>query len=655
MLPETGRFLYQIGLCAGAAGAVLAGTLGAAARLGRLARTGGRVRTTPPPVAGALESLGRARERSEARLDAHNAQYELALCLRGDQDPESLADAVLGFALPTMRAQAGVFHLARPGQRLVLAARYGLAAAQEPHDELRLGQGLIGRTAAGARPRLLVGAGETGLLLPALDGACEPAAVFVMPFHLDGRLKGVLTAAWADAEDAAEPDFLVESAESVATALDSAHARVRVARLLEATRSQAVMLARQQRELQQTNEELARADRCKTEFLANMSHELRTPLNSMLIMSQVLAENRHGNLTGDEVETALTINRAGNELLLIINDILDMSRVEAGRVDIQPASVPIRQVIADLQDLFRPVAERQGLQLRTSVAKELPPDMVSDPLRLSQILKNLLNNAFKFTEQGEVRLDVREAAEHEKPAAATGAGWLAFAVSDTGIGMSPQTLARISEPFFQGDGSIARRYGGSGLGLSISWRLAGLLGGGLTATSVEGEGSTFVLAVPAALAAVPAAAEPAMKDPASDDGVSLEPWAGRLAGRSVLLADTDMRAVFEVSRVLDGLGARVTIVRTAGDAVRTMAAETFGLLCLAPDLFTGHEDDLRRVRGEAADGGPGCLWLASPPPLLTAPADLVAPAGRADAGALARMCCELTAGTALAGAAALKG
>ena len=608
-------------------GAVLAGTAIAARRLARLGRqvqdlhgcfTGAGLVDEPPArlevpaVGGVLASLGRARRQGERQIELQRNRVELFKCMRGDQDPEGLAASVLAFVVPAAGAQAGAFYLARPGQRLILAGAIGTDESGPPPAMIRTGQGLVGRIAAQRRMRVVRHDDGDGLRLATAAGPAPPGGLFVAPYHLGGRLKGVLVLAWLDAEAAAEPDFLRQSAESVAMALDSANSRARVQRLLEATRNQAVILARQQRELQVTNAELARADRYKSEFLANMSHELRTPLNSMLIMSQVLAENRTGHLSADEVDTALTINRAGSELLLIINDILDMTRVEAGKLDLHHQQLEPARLVADLEDLFQPVAARQGLRLRMSVADDTPATLTSDPLRLSQILKNLLNNAIKFTAQGEVALTVRRPLPDECPDGPGDESWLAFAVTDTGIGMDAATVARVCEPFFQGDGSIGRRYGGSGLGLSISAGLASLLGGHLQVSSTEGRGSTFVLVVPA-LAAAPVP-PPAAVRTATPPAAELGQWRGRLAGRVVLLADDDMRTVFQLSHLLDGMEAEVRIARSADEAVALAAARPGpDLLCLAAGLFAGRDDDLERLVGGDQAGPRPCLWLGAAP------------------------------------------
>ncbi len=429
-------------------------------------------------------------------------------------------------------------------------------------------------------------------------------------------MKGLLVLAWREAAAAAVPACLAESAESVAVALDSSCSHVRVQRLLEATRSQAVILARQQRELQATNAELARADRYKSEFLANMSHELRTPLNSMLIMSQVLAENRRGRLAEDEVDAALTINRAGSELLLIINDILDMTRVEAGKLDLQPDRVDPRALVADLDDLFRPVADQRDLVYRVETAADVPDVLVSDPLRLRQILKNLLNNAFKFTERGGVTLAVRPALPHELPATPAPGTWLAFAVTDTGIGMDEATAARVREPFFQGDSSIGRRYGGSGLGLSICWRLAELLEGCLSVASVPGRGSSFVLALPAAGGPRPADPPRLRRRRRRRTPIRSPPGRGAWPAAGCCWRTTTCARSTACPTCWTAWGAGCTSPATRSEAgeLATRPAGTWTCSAPAPRLFAGREDDLRSSPGGRSRPAAACGWATSPRP-----------------------------------------
>ncbi|HVZ71553.1 MAG TPA: CHASE3 domain-containing protein, partial [Polyangia bacterium] len=273
-------------------------------------------------------------------------------------------------------------------------------------------------------------------------------------------------------------------------------------------------VSRQRDDLVRAQSELQRASAYKSEFLANMSHELRTPLNSSLILAKLLADNRDGNLTGEQIKFAETIYAAGNDLLTLINDILDLSKIEAGKLDVRPEDVAVARVVDELGDVFRPVAKEKGLALEAIVEPGAPAHLVTDPTRLMQILRNLLSNALKFTERGRVTLRVRRA----------GAG-LAFEVQDTGIGIAPEQHDVIFEAFRQADGTTNRKYGGTGLGLSISRDLARLLGGDLALDSVPGRGSTFTLTLP-----------PAFSDPAARPTADVDAEPARGAQRAVVAA-----------------------------------------------------------------------------------------------------------------------
>ncbi len=252
------------------------------------------------------------------------------------------------------------------------------------------------------------------------------------------------------------------------------------------------------RTLEERAQQLATSSRYKSEFLANMSHELRTPLNSLLVLAKLLAENPDDNLTGKQVEFAMTIHDAGSDLLRLINDILDLSKVEAGKMDVHPAEIPLDGLVEYLDATFRPMAAEKGLTFEVDTAASLPEMIYSDEQRLQQVLRNLLSNAVKFTAQGGVRLRVAPAEDvtftgplRDEPEV------IAFSVSDTGIGISEEKQHLIFEAFQQADGTTSRRYGGTGLGLSISKDIARLLGGQIKATSRLGHGSTFTLYLPA--------------------------------------------------------------------------------------------------------------------------------------------------------------
>jgi signal transduction histidine kinase/DNA-binding response OmpR family regulator len=285
----------------------------------------------------------------------------------------------------------------------------------------------------------------------------------------------------------------------------------------EEIEEKASLLAAQKKEVEKTNreidqarlalqekaEQIAQTSRYKSEFLANMSHELRTPLNSLLILSKILSENHEGNLTDKQVQYASTIQSSGHDLLELINEVLDLSRIESGTVEIETEEMRFPEIGEFIDRTFRPVAETKKLELITEFASDLPPSLTTDRRRLEQILKNLLSNAFKFTEQGSVRVRVAPATsgwEANHPVLNRTPKVVSFAVSDTGIGIAEDKQQLIFDAFQQADAGTSRKYGGTGLGLSISRELAALLGGSLQVTSQPGQGSTFTLYLPAVFA-----------------------------------------------------------------------------------------------------------------------------------------------------------
>ena len=522
-------------------------------------------------VAERVTSLTRDRDaaRRLAARHARQAQVQVSLrrALRSAPSSKGLARAVLHVLGSDCQARGGAFYLMKGGQTLEPAAHSGTPVSGLPPADVRLGEGLVGRAASERRLTC--------------ETAADGSTLAAIPYHLTGRVKGVAVFALARPLGDAEHDVLVDTAEQVAIALDTRRARERVQLLLDETRRHAAAFAVQQRELQQTNIRLQRSDRYKNEFLANMTHELRSPLNSMLLLSQVLVENRHGRLGADDIDSAQIINKAGRELLVIIDDILDLTKAEAGRLEIYPEDIEVSDLAESLTALYRPLAARRGLDLRVTVDPAAPTGCRTDPTRLSQILKNLLNNALKFTEYGGVRLSIRPAAEPlgEAPA-------IDFVVEDTGIGISAEVLPALFAAFTQGDGSIARRFGGSGLGLSICRKLAELLGARISVSSEVGRGSTFTLRLPVqpcVRAAAEAEAEPESElvpsapsvrqetdaaAAAAPRGVHLsapaaerEPVAGLLSGQRVLMIDGDMRSVYRLTSLLESAGATVQVAR----------------------------------------------------------------------------------------------
>ncbi len=386
------------------------------------------------------------------------------------------------------------------------------------------------RPAGGLRPQVASGLGDSA-----------PRDIIVIPVLFEEQVLAVIELASFTPFSEIILQFLDQLTETIGVVLATIIANVRTEELLQQSQSQSQelqeqseALQRQQMELQATNEELqekaeqlerqnrdieiknreiemarssleekaeqlALSSKYKSEFLANMSHELRTPLNSLLILSKVLSANESGNLTAKQVDASTTIHNAGSDLLALINDILDLSKVEAGKMDVHAGRTELRSVREFVERSFAPVAGEKGLDFAIELAPDAPEQISTDEQRLQQVLKNLLSNAFKFTDSGSVRLAIGRApadAHFGTDALARSEGVVAFSVIDTGIGIPPDKLRLIFEAFQQAEGSISRRFGGTGLGLSISREIARLLGGEIHVSSTEGEGSTFTLYLP---------------------------------------------------------------------------------------------------------------------------------------------------------------
>jgi CheY-like chemotaxis protein len=324
-----------------------------------------------------------------------------------------------------------------------------------------------------------------------------------------------------------------------------------------------------------------------------MSHELRTPLNSLLILSKMLSDNREGNLTEEQVKFARTVYTSGNDLLGLINEILDLSKVEAGKMQVDPAEVPLEAVEESLEQSFRHVAEQKSLRFEIQMAPDLPATLYTDASRLQQILKNLLSNAFKFTAQGFVRVAVN--ATGRGPDGAAGR-YLEFAVRDSGIGIHKDKQRLIFEAFQQADGTTSRRYGGTGLGLTISREIARLLGGTIRVESTPDEGSTFTLVVPERYVG-PEPAGRQSQDSVMEDlapVVPLPPDAD-FTGRTVLLADDDIRNVFAINSVLESRKMRVIHAENGKEAIRLLQANP-GVDLVLMDTMMPEMDGLTAIQ-----------------------------------------------------------
>ncbi|MGQ5578166.1 HAMP domain-containing protein [Streptomyces sp. ECR3.8] len=485
----------------------------------------------------------------------------ISALMQGRRDLEDVASLIMSELTPVVSAQHGAFFLAMPlvdGEDLNAAAEeqfelrmlgsYGYSMGSMP-TSFQPGEGLIG-TAAMEKRTILVDKAPSGYLkISSGLGEAPPAQVIVLPVVFEGKVLGVIELASFTPFTAIQKDFLNQIAEMIATSVNTISVNTKTERLLAQSQElteqlrersaeleqrqkalqasnaeleeKAELLARQNRDIEVKNteieearqvleeraEQLAVSMRYKSEFLANMSHELRTPLNSLLILAKLLADNAEGNLSPKQVEFAETIHGAGSDLLQLINDILDLSKVEAGKMDVSPTRIALVQLVDYVEATFRPLTAEKGLDLSVRISPELPATLHTDEQRLLQVLRNLLSNAVKFTDSGSVELVIRPARD-EVPQAIReqlleagsltdpDADLIAFSVSDTGIGIAAGKMRVIFEAFKQADGTTSRKYGGTGLGLSISREIAQLLGGEIHAQSEPGRGSTFTLYLP---------------------------------------------------------------------------------------------------------------------------------------------------------------
>jgi signal transduction histidine kinase/CheY-like chemotaxis protein len=455
-----------------------------------------------------------------------------------------VSNLIMSELAPLVNAQYGVFYVTKREEdetKLELVASYGAESAEELKQEFRLREGLIGQAAADRRPILLKDVPPDFIRIGSGLGHAKPANVNILPALFEDEVKAVIELASFNEFNETHQSFLDQLMESVGIVLNTIAATMRTEGLLKQSQlltqelqARQTELTTKQKELHSTNEELqdkavalenekrqveaknleiemarraleekaeqlALTSKYKSEFLANMSHELRTPLNSLLILSKLLGDNAQGNLNDKQIEFARTINSAGSDLLNLINDILDLSKIESGTVSIEVGEMPMQNLKQHMERTFRQLASDKGLDFNVKFDGKLPETIRTDEKRLQQIVLNLLSNAFKFTSRGSVTLGVRCAGSGWSPThpvlrGATQA--IEITVTDTGIGIPEEKQKLIFEAFQQADGTTSRKYGGTGLGLSISREIARLLGGELQVRSKPGEGSVFTLYVP---------------------------------------------------------------------------------------------------------------------------------------------------------------
>jgi HAMP domain-containing protein/CheY-like chemotaxis protein len=593
--------------------------------------------------------------------------------LQGQRDLVRVGQMLLSELAPLVGAHQGVLYQSQDapkdggGTMLRLLAAYADDGKEGHPASIRFGEGLVGQCAVEGKRILLTELPTTTVRIGSGLFSALPRSVIVLPVLFEGQVKAVIELASLGHYTPSHLSFLDQLTASIGIVLNSIDATMQTEALLDQSQKLAAELQAQQRELQQTNEqleqkaqqladrnaeverknqqieqarraiedkaeELALTSRYKSEFLANMSHELRTPLNSILILGQQLSENASQNLTAKQIEFARTIHGAGTDLLNLITDILDLSKIESGTVTVEPAELYFSTLLDSIARQFRHDAENRGLTFEVSLDPQLGRSIVSDQKRLQQVLKNLLSNAFKFTATGGVKLTVSAvtsgwSAEH--PVLRQAGTVVAFEVTDTGIGIAPEKQRIIFEAFQQADAGTSRKYGGTGLGLAISRELSNLLGGEIQLRSTPDVGSTFTLylplkyvgssvvassgrdtpRVPTLPVSAPSAASRALSlvgdasavaEPIVDDRANLQP-----GDSSILIIEDDPHYARILANLAHDIGFKVLVARRGAEALdlaRELLPTAISLDVYLPDMLgwtvlshLKHDPNLRHI------------------------------------------------------------
>ncbi|WP_312094722.1 ATP-binding protein [Niallia sp.] len=542
------------------------------------------------------EMESRAKAEEQSWLDSRLAEITTSFSM--SETMESLSDCFISQITPAVGAQYGVFYfLNKKGEARYLEEIGHYAFHNEDRPSIiQLGEGLVGQAAKENKSISLIDIPEGYIKIKSGSGEAEPKQVLIYPVSYEGKVLAIVELASLQYFRPVQRNLLKAVVEYLGISIHGIVNRLEVKRLLEdeqrlteELQSQSEELQAQQQELMAINEELQAQYRVseeknaelekigkkleekaqqlvyssqyKSEFLANMSHELRTPLNSMLILSQMLVEKENENLNAKQIQYLQTINYSGNELLRLINEILDLEKIETGMMEIIVEPVKMEEIQNCLKNQFSPIANQKKLDFSIKVEKEVPAFIETDAHRLNQVLKNLLSNAFKFTEKGRIELSIR--LENTSKLAISNEAVLSFTVKDTGIGIPEEKMDIIFEPFKQADGTISRKYGGTGLGLSICKEISHLLGGKLEATSIEGMGSSFSLYLPIkrqkelgkGVAKETLQKEESVRQVAATTEEVIETIQSNknanLTGKKVLIIDDDIRNIFSIHAALE--------------------------------------------------------------------------------------------------------
>lgn len=494
---------------------------------------------------------------------------ELGHAMSGNPSSKQLSERVLAFLCEALDAQVGALYVAESGGEVLrLSGTYATSGDGSLPERFKRGEGLVGQAAEDQRRIVVREVPDDAMRVRWGLGDARPTSLLVVPLVYEDEVRGVIEIASLKAFTERELDLVDRAAANIGLAIGAAETRARAQQLLEESQRQAEELTTQQEELRAVNETLAeqtrtlelqkeslqatetvlrqkaaqleQASRYKSEFLANMSHELRTPLNSSLILAKLLIDNKQQNLTPEQVKYAENIYSSGNDLLSLINDILDLSKVEAGKIDLNVETVDVARMLRDLEARFEPLTRERRLELSVVVEPGSPARMDTDGQRVQQILTNLLSNAVKFTKQGSIRLS----------ASAGDARTIRFRVADTGIGIPEHQHQAIFDAFRQADGNTNRKYGGTGLGLSICRELAALLGGEIELASAPGQGSTFTLILPVELDAADTSSPSPHAAPSTKQPEPVEAPASLAPSQAAPLIEDDRDALRDQHRIV---------------------------------------------------------------------------------------------------------
>ena len=514
--------------------------------------------------------------------------------MQGQRSIASVAQLIMSELTPLVDASSGTFFMAEgegADVSLNLIASYAFTERNGVSNRYRLREGLVGQCAFEKKRILLTQPPNDYSSIVSSIVELKPRNVVTLPVLFEGELKAVIELASLKPFSQNYVSFLDQLMASVGVILNMISSSMRTEELLRELKRSNAELEAQAKELEEKAkllelknqevelasvsleekaEQLSLISKYKSEFLANMSHELRTPLNSLLILSKTLADNKDKNLSGEQVKFASTVHSAGQDLLALINEILDLSKVEAGKMPVIPKEVRLRQVEEYIEQTFRPVAEHKNLKFDIELSHDLPRNAFTDENRLHQILKNLLSNAFKFTEDGNVKLKVELGTPGRKyPVEALNEAEkvLVLRVIDTGIGIPLDKQSMIFEAFQQADGTTSRRYGGTGLGLTISREIARLLGGVIEVRSEPNVGSEFTLVLPQKYKGTDANVSQVIEQ---SGGVATLPAGADFNGRKVLIVDDDMRNIFALTSVLKARGMNVAFAENGKEGIQSL-------------------------------------------------------------------------------------